>query len=247
MATEGKKERKIRMAKVLTFTNTKVSDSIAGTTPCWQSHVASTDTVTTDELSEEVAENLKDSAAYIGTILRETTNVSKEHLKNGERVTLDGFVRFELVAEGSASAEDAPWDPATNRLMVNAIAYDAVKASAKDLVPENVLKPVSIQLLGAQDATTFEQNAVVKGHGLLVQGKNVKITAANADEGLYLVNDEGEKKLTVTASTAGTVDATVPNDVAVGVYTLEIRGRSGLGTNRMLVTASLNNFTVKEA
>jgi len=235
------------MAKTLTFTNTKVSDSIAGTTPCWQSHIASTNTVTTDDLAAEVAENLKDSPAYVGTILRETTNVSKEHLQMGERVTLDGFVRLELAAEGSAASEDAPWDPATNRLIVNAIAYDAIKSAAKDLVPENVLKPVSIQLLGAQDATTFEQNVIVKGHTLLVQGKNVKITAANADEGLYVVNAEGEKKLNVTASTAGTVDATVPDAVAVGVYTLELRGRAGLGTNRMLVTASLSNLEVKEA
>jgi len=46
------------MAKTLTFTNTKVSDSIAGTTPCWQSHLTATDTVTTDDLAAEVAANL---------------------------------------------------------------------------------------------------------------------------------------------------------------------------------------------
>jgi len=98
-----------------------------------------------------------------------------------------------------------------------------------------------------QDATTFEQNAVIKGHTLLCQGKNVKITVANADEGLFVVNDQGEKKLNITASTAGTVDATVPNDVPVGIYTLELRGRAGLGTNRTLVTASIKNFEIKEA
>jgi len=235
------------MAKQVTYANTKVSDSIAGSTPCYQSHITSGGTFTTDELAAETAENLKDSSAYIGTVLRETTNVAKKHLKEGERVTIDGLVRLELNAEGSAAAEDVPWDPATNRLVVSAIAYDAVKNAAKDLVPENVLKPVSIQLLGAQDATTFEQNAVVKGHTLLLQGKNVKITAANADEGVFVVNDTVEKKLDVTSSTAGTVDATVPDAVAAGVYTLELRGRAGLGTNRTLVTASIKDFEVKEA
>jgi len=106
---------------------------------------------------------------------------------------------------------------------------------------------VSIQLLGAQDATTFEQNCVVKGHTLLLQGKGVKITVANADEGVYAVNDLGANKLNVTASTAGTADVTVPDAVPAGLYTLELRGRSGLGTNRMLVTASIKNFTIKEA
>ena len=172
------------MGKV-TFANYKVNETISGESRKWQSHITSAGVFDTGSLAAEVAENLKDSAAYVETVLREATNVSKRHLALGERVTIDGLCRLEIAAEGASPAEDAPWDPAVNRLVVNAIAYDGVKFAAKNLVPENVMKPVAIQLLGAQDATTFEQNAVVKGHTLLCQGKGIKLTAANADEGLY--------------------------------------------------------------
>ena len=130
---------------------------------------------------------------------------------------------------------------------VEGLAYDAVKFAAKDLVPENVLKPVQIQLLGAQDATTFEQNAVVRGHTLLCQGKGVKITAGNADEGLFVVAADGTAhRLDVVSSTQGEIDATVPDGVPAGTYALEVRGRAGNGTNRMLVSARIPGFTVRE-
>ena len=233
------------MAKV-TFANTKCCEAVTGDGK-YQSHVTSAGVCDTDTLAAETADNLKDSAAYVETVLREATNVSKKHLAMGERVTIDGLCRLEIAAEGASPAEDAPWDPAVNRLVVNAIAYDAVKLAAKDIVPENVLKPVQIQLLGSQDATTFEQNAVVKGHTLLCQGKGIKLTAANADEGLYLVAADGtEHKLAVTSSTQGEIDATVPDEVPAGTYVLEVRGRAGNGTNRMLVSARISGFTVKE-
>lgn len=158
------------MGKV-TFANSKINETISGERQRYQSHITSAGVFETGPLAAETADNLKDSAAYVETILREAIGTAQRHLALGERVTIDGLCRLEIAAEGSSPSEDAPWDPAANRLVVNAIAYDAVKFAAKDLVPENVLKPVQIQLLGAQDATTFEQNAVVRGHTLLCQGR----------------------------------------------------------------------------
>ena len=234
------------MGKV-TFANSKVNETISGESQKYRSHITSAGVFDTGSLAAETADNLKDSAAYVETVLREATNVSKKHLAMGERVTIDGLCRLEIAAEGASPAEDAPWDPAVNRLVVNAIAYDAVKLAAKDIVPENVLKPVQIQLLGSQDATTFEQNAVVKGHTLLCQGKGIRLTAANADEGLYLIAEDGtEHRLAVVSSTQGEIDATVPDEVPAGTYVLEVRGRAGNGTNRMLVSARISGFTVRE-
>ena len=230
---------------IVTFTNTKVNGAICDEQK-YQSHVTSSGVCDTEKLAHEIAENLKDSAAYVGSVFGELAKTIKAHLQLGERVTLDGICRLELVPEGAADTEDAPWDPKRNRLVVNAIAYDAVKYAAKDIVPVNTLKPITIQLLGAQDETTLEQDAVTKGNRLLCQGKNIRLTAANADEGLFVVNAAGEHKLDVVDSTAGTIDATVPESVPAGVYTLEVRGRSGLGKNRMLVTARIANFEIKE-
>ena len=234
------------MGKV-TFANSIVCGAISGESQKYQSHITSAGVFDTGSLAAEVAENLKDSAAYVETILREATNVSKRHLALGERITIDGLCRLEIGAEGASPSEDSPWDPAANKLVVNAIAYDGVKFAAKDIVPENVLKPVQVQLLGAQDQTTFEQNAVVKGHTLLGQGKGIKLTAENADEGLFVIAADGtEHKLDVTSSTQGEIDATVPDEVPAGTYVLEVRGRAGNGTNRMLVSARISGFTVKE-
>ena len=234
------------MAKV-TFANTKCCEAVTGDGK-YQSHVTSAGVCDTDTLAADVAENLKDSGAYIATVLREAGVSARKFLKEGQRVVIDGVCRLEIAAEGSAPSEDTPWNPDENRLVVNAIANAAIRDAAKDIIPENVLKPVAIQLLGAQDQTTLEQNAVVKGNVLLLQGKGVKITAANADEGVFVVKGTDEHKLAVTESTQGTVDCTVPEDVPADRYDrIEVRGRAGNGTNRMLVTASITGFEIKAA
>ena len=72
-------------------------------------------------------------------------------------------------------------------------------------------------------------------------------TAANAHEGLYLIAEDGTAhRLAVTSSTQGEIDATVPDEVPAGTYVLEVCGRAGNGTNRMLVSARISGFTVKE-
>ena len=89
------------MGKV-TFANSKVNETISGESQKYQSHITSAGVFDTVSLAAEVAENLKDSAAYVETVLREATNVSKRHLAIGERVTIDGLCRLEIAAEGAA-------------------------------------------------------------------------------------------------------------------------------------------------
>ena len=89
------------MGKV-TFANSIVCGAISGESQKYQSHITSAGVFDTGSLAAEVAENLKDSAAYVETILREATNVSKRHLALGERVTIDGLCRLEIAAGGAA-------------------------------------------------------------------------------------------------------------------------------------------------
>ena len=53
-------------------------------------YITSAGVYDTGSLAAEVVENLKDSAAYVETVLREATDVSKKHLAIGERT--DGIV-----------------------------------------------------------------------------------------------------------------------------------------------------------
>lgn len=235
------------MGKV-TFTNSKIDTAIVGERQRYRSSVTSAGVCDTGALAGEVARNLKDNAAYVENVLKECAEVAKRRLTAGERVLLDGLCRLELYADGSAISEDAAWDPTRNRLYAKAIAYDELKNAPSGIVPENTMKPVVVQLLGAQDATTLEQNALVKGDVLLLQGKNIQVTEANEDEGYFLVKDDAEYRLNISQMTAGTADLTLPESVpAAEGYVLEVRGRAGQGTNRMLVKSAIGNFTVKAA
>ena len=230
----------------VTFTNNKIDTALTGGEQKYQSKINSAGIVTTAELAAEIAENLKESENHVASFLKEVTSVAADKLAEGNRVLLDGLCRLELYGEGTFATEDESWDQNKHRIIVRAIPYDEIKYAAKDVVPANTLSKVTIQLLGAQDQTTLEQNTLTIGDTLLCQGKNIQVTTANADEGFYLVNDEHTYKATVAASTAGTADLTFP-DATAGEYTLEVRGRAGLGVNRSLVTASIKNFTVKAA
>ena len=230
----------------VTFTNNKIDAALTGGEQKYQSKITSGGVTTSEDLAAEVAENLKDNENHIISLNNETISAIRKQLALGNRVLLDGLCRLELYGEGTFTTEDESWDSSKHRIIVRAIPCDEVKYAAKDVVPTNTLSKVTIQLLGAQDATSLEQNALTIGHTLLCQGKNIQVTAANADEGFYLVNDEHEFKATVSDSTAGTADMTFPDAVA-GEYTLEVRGRAGLGLNRSLVTAKISGFTVKAA
>ena len=234
-------------ADKVTFTNTKVNETISSEQR-YQSHINSDGSVSLEQIASEVAGNLKDNANYVLNLLREVAEVTRRHLAAGERVLHDGLCRFELEGTGSSDTEDSVWDTSRNAIVVRAVTYDATRNAARDIVPVNTLAQVTIQLLGAQDKTTYAQNELVKGHTLLVQGRNICVTSAHEDEGFYLVKDGEAYKATVAANTAGTADLTFGDDLPVGEgYTLEIRGRGGNGLNRTLVTARINGLTVKAA
>ena len=124
-----------------------------------------------------------------------------------------------------------------------------MRNAAADIAPENTMKPVTVQLLGSQDGTTREQNAVTKGNVLLCQGVGLNCRyQVSEDEGLFVVGADGaEHKLAITDCTKVTLDATVPDDVPAGEYRLEIRSRAGEGKERTLVRASINGFVIKAA
>ena len=231
------------------FACSQVSDAIAPVSSLWQPHLSSTGVCETSALVGEVAEQTKDNAAFVRGHLSMLTDSIKRHLALGERVTIDGLCRFEIYPEGSLPAIDAPWDPSRNRLVVSCIPYEEVRNAAADIAPENEMKPVTVQLLGSQDATTHEQNAVTKGNVLLCQGVGLNCRyQVSEDEGLFAVDADGaERKLTVTDCTNVTLDATVPDDVPAGEYRLEVRSRAGSGKERTLVKASIASFTIKAA
>jgi len=233
------------------FKNTKVSDELVpeGVSQLYQGHVVKSDPIGTDALAERVANQLKFDGSMVRNIIGAFGSQINACIKDGERPVFDGVFTTRYVVNGSFDSEDDVWDASRNSLGLAFITLDPVKGSVAEIVPTNVLGKVQIQLLGSQDATTYEQNCLTISHTLLCQGKNLKITTANTDEGLFLVKGSTgtEYKAVTVVSTAGTIDATFPTNMVAGDdYTLVIRGRGGNGKNRSLVTAKITGFTVKE-
>ena len=231
------------------FNCTKVSEALSPEKSVWQPHLSSVGVCETDAIAAMVAARTKESVEVVKSTLAAETEVIRETLAQGMRVVIDGFCRIEIEPQGSMDAEDSAWDPARNGLAAVVIPTAEIRNAANGLRPANVLKPVTVQLLGAQDATTTEQNAVVKGHTGLCQGVGLACRyQVNADEGVFAVAADGtEHKLTITDCSQGTIDFTVPEDVPAGTYRLEVRSRAGEGTNRTLVTASIAEFVIKAA
>ena len=232
------------------YKNSKVTDEILpeGVTQLYQGHIVHADAVGNDVLGQRIAKRLKIDPAVACNILNAYATEFLDAVEAGERPVMEGVFSSRFTCDGAFDAEDDAWKPGRNAVGLAIVTADPVKGSVAGIVPTNVLGKVTVQLLGAQDRTTYEQNAVTKGHTLLCQGKGLRITAANGDEGLFVVAADGTAhKLAVTASTQGTIDATVPDEVPAGTYSLEARSRAGEGTNRSLVTARIANFTVKAA
>ena len=229
------------------FNCTKVNEALSPE-QAYQPHLSSVGVCETDAIAAKIAARTKDDVEVIKSVLSVETQVIKGLLAQGMRVVIDGLCRIELEPRGSMEAEDSSWDPAKNSIAAVVIPSAEIRDAAKDLRPVNVLKTVDVQLLGSQDATTREQNAVTKGNVLLCQGVGLNCRyQVSEDEGLFVIGADGaEHKLTIADCTKVTLDATVPDAVPAGTYRLEVRSRAGEGTNRTLVRSSINDFTIKE-
>lgn len=213
----------------VTYTNTKVSEGVVGEgVRCFQSHVKSAGTIDFDQLCGLVADRNKDSKASVRATLDTLGEVLTEKLRDGFRCTWDGLAHFELNMEGSFDTIDAPFDPAKNKLIVNAIVYDNVKTAVSDIVPENEVKPADVRINGLQDAETMAQDEYTKGNTLLVQGVGLFLGLESGDEGCGFRKADGtEIPANVSSTTATTIDCSCDaGDLVPGDYTFFVRSRA---------------------
>jgi len=235
----------------LQFKATKVCDDLLpeGVSQLYQGHIVKSDQVDTSSLAERVATRTRFDLAVVRNIIASFGDEMLAAVRSGERPVVEGLFTTRFVVNGSFTSEDDTWDPARHSVGLAFIVLDPTKSAISEITPLNVLGKVTVRLNGAQDATTLEQNAVTGTNTLLLQGVNIKITAANTDEGVWLMRNGADvEKATVTESTAGTIDCHFAGTAVAGDdYVLQVRGRGGLGTNRSLVSSSISGFTVKTA
>ena len=228
---------------------TKCSEAVVGTgNQLYQGHIDGLETVGSETVIQKAADETKVPVTTLTNAANAIGTVIKNYISRGYRVVWEGAFGSGFKIKGGFDSEDDTFDPERHKLQPYFYALKNVRDAAADITPVNTLSKVSIAIYGAQDKTTKEQNSVTGGNTLLIQGKYVKLTVANADEGVYLVASDGtEYKAVIESSDQQTVDCHWATTVPAGEYRLELRGRAGNGTNRSLVTASIATFTVKAA
>jgi len=237
------------MAVAPTFNNSKCSETVVGEdNQVFQPHLTSKGTVGTAELCSLSAELIMSDPVLVQSVLTAVTRTIKRLAGEGYRVVINDFARFELVGQGSFEYADEPWDPSRHSIAIAVVAFKDLVESAADVVPVNEISPTNVSILGVQDATTLEQNTYTKGNVLLIQGKGTKIDTTKSIEGVWIRLASGtEIKMTVSASTSSTIDATC-NDAALvaGEATLVVRSRDGKGDDYMPVEVT-KPITIKVA
>ncbi|AGB28149.1 DNA-binding protein, histone-like, putative [Prevotella dentalis DSM 3688] len=80
----------------------------------WYARALVTDVVRMEEISQEIQDNTTAKQADVYAVLKELVNVMGRHLRNGDRVVLDGFGSFKVGLKTTAAATAKDFTPAKN-------------------------------------------------------------------------------------------------------------------------------------
>lgn len=80
----------------------------------WYARAVINDVVALEEISQEIQDNTTAKQADVYAVLKELVNVMGRHLRNGDKVVLDGFGSFKVGLRTTAAATAKEFSPAKN-------------------------------------------------------------------------------------------------------------------------------------
>ncbi|MDD7530696.1 MAG: HU family DNA-binding protein [Prevotellaceae bacterium] len=80
----------------------------------WYARAVINDVVALEEISQEIQDNTTAKQADVYAVLKELVNVMGRHLRNGDKVVLDGFGSFKVGLKTTAAATAKEFSPAKN-------------------------------------------------------------------------------------------------------------------------------------
>ena len=80
----------------------------------WYARAVINDVVALEEISQEIQDNTTAKQADVYAVLKELVNVMGRHLRNGDKVVLDGFGSFKVGLKTMAAATAKEFSPAKN-------------------------------------------------------------------------------------------------------------------------------------
>jgi len=232
--------------KGIQFSLTPVSTEFTGGAKVFRANVKTNGTVDAEQLANEAAESLKIPVAFTRYLVNVLTSQLNKEWRAGNRVNL-GQAQTGFVIKGSFTHEDDRFDHERHALALTIHPLGELKSALADITPENIQVSLVCSVYSLMDAVTKETNVITGTNEQHIQGENLGIDPDNADEGVTLVDADGNTvaTATVSASDAQTITCTFPA-VEAGEYTLVVSARNGSRTSLAPAVARLK-VTVKAA
>jgi len=231
----------------LMFKTHKVKNDAIAERPFWVAKPVLGASVELGQVAQEVAQSKGITTEDVLCILRRTDNVVVEMLKSGRNVNLE-LVGFSINLKGKFDSKDDAFSPLRNAMEVSAYAKPILRDCMKGVSARNVTSGLKASVFSVTDDHALVEDVVTVASRVLVAGVDILVTAGNADEGVWVLDSDGEIAVTPTvlANTVGSLDldfGELPED---GDYTLVVKARSGASIDYAPATAR-KSFTVRRA
>ncbi len=233
------------MADII-YSLTPVSTEFTGGAQVYRANVKTNGTVSKEQLAKRLARKTKQDTSLARYFIEAIDEELAAQILAGNRVNL-GQLATGFAIRGSFTSEDDRFDPARHTLVATIRTLDPLRGALDAITPENITVSLACSVYSLMDTVTKETNAITGTNPQHIQGVNLGIDTSNEDEGVTLVDAEGNvaATATVTASDAQTIECTFPA-VEAGDYTLVVSARNGNRVSLAPATAKLN-VTVKAA
>lgn len=233
----------------INYSLTPINDEITGGAKLWRANVQTNGTVGTDELAQALADKTKQDKSLASYFLEALNEELEKQITAGYRVNL-GQLSTGFAIKGSFMSADDRFDPKRHSLVATIRTLDPLKSALDEVTPENIEMSLVCSVNAVMDSVTKELNCITGTNEIHLQGVNVGIDTANADEHIHLLSQEDGSVVAaavVTESDAQTVTFHLGSAVTPGIYDLEIACRNGNRVTLSPAVGKLRNVVVKGA
>ena len=202
---------------------------------------------TSEEVAAIVAGKLRLSPSDLQYIYVKTGETVREIVTNGRNVNLD-WVAFTISLTGSFDKCDSPFTAGRNVLMVRAHARPSLRDCLAGVTPRNATGGLKAAILTVMDNVAMEEGVITVPSKVLVAGNNILIDPTHDDEGVWLVDKNGDVAATPTvlSNDASLLDLGFGELPPDGSYALLVKARTGASTDFAPAVAR-RNVTVRKA
>ncbi len=227
------------MANNITYSLTPVSTEFTGGPQVFRANVKARETLKLEELAKRLGRKTKQDSSLVRYFLEALDEELAKQLLAGNRVNL-GQISTGFAIRGSFQSEDDRFDPKRHSIVATVRTLEPLRSALADVTPDNITLGLDCSVYSLMDAVTHETNAITGTNEQHIQGVNLGIDTENDDEGVKLLDAEGNvvAVATVSASNAQTINCTFPA-IAAGAYTLVVSCRNGARATLAPATAKL--------